>query len=42
MKTEEQFPTNLIERNTYINRINPFIGKQIIKALTGWKNRSYK
>jgi predicted AAA+ superfamily ATPase len=35
MKTEEQFPTNLIERNTYINRIKPFIGKQIIKALTG-------
>lgn len=28
-------PANLIERKSYIERIKPFIGKQIIKALTG-------
>ena len=28
-------PTNLYTRDVYINRVKPFIGKQIIKALTG-------
>jgi hypothetical protein len=30
-----QLPTNVVRRDFYINRVKPFIGKQIIKALTG-------
>ena len=30
-----QMPTNVVRRDFYINRVKPFIGKQIIKALTG-------
>jgi predicted AAA+ superfamily ATPase len=28
-------PTNILERNLYINKISPFIDKQIVKVLTG-------
>jgi predicted AAA+ superfamily ATPase len=33
--TEENMNTNYIKRPTYIDKIKPFIGKQIIKVLTG-------
>jgi predicted AAA+ superfamily ATPase len=35
MSTFKNFPQNLVARDSYINRVKPFIGKQIIKALTG-------
>jgi predicted AAA+ superfamily ATPase len=35
MKTINNFPTNLVFRDTYINRVKPFIGKQLIKVFTG-------
>jgi len=35
MSTFKNFPQNLVTRDSYINRVKPFIGKQIIKALTG-------
>jgi uncharacterized protein len=31
----KQIPSGLVTRDVYINRVKPFIGKQIIKALTG-------
>lgn len=35
MKTINNFPTSLVFRDTYVNRVKPFIGKQLIKAFTG-------
>ncbi len=35
MSTFKNFPQNLVARDSYINRVKPFLGKQIIKALTG-------
>lgn len=35
MSTFIDFPKNLVARDSYIDRVKPFIGKQIIKALTG-------
>lgn len=35
MTTIKQIPSGLVTRDAYINRVKPFIGKQIIKALTG-------
>lgn len=35
MTTINQIPSGLVTRDAYINRVKPFIGKQIIKALTG-------
>ncbi len=35
MSTFKNFPQNLVARDSYINRVKSFIGKQIIKALTG-------
>jgi predicted AAA+ superfamily ATPase len=35
MTTINKIPSGLVTRDAYINRVKPFIGKQIIKALTG-------
>ena len=35
MSTFIDFPKNLVARDSYIDRVKPFVGKQIIKALTG-------